>query len=164
MDANDFIAIYAAFVATGALFLEMRRWAESGPRIVVTATPEMMIFGGGQPDENDLLGVIVYNRGDIPTTITGMIIVRFEPNWFGLRQRRAQQFVVTNPQPPGHPLNVPAELKPGGQWMGFGRPRPDLMPDIQNGMYWAGVHTTARDKPYLAKIPKRKPEPTGQKI
>ena len=32
------VAIYAAIVATGALFLEIRRWVESGPRLHLTVS------------------------------------------------------------------------------------------------------------------------------
>jgi hypothetical protein len=36
MTATDFIAIYAAIVATGALLLDIRRWIESGTHLYIS--------------------------------------------------------------------------------------------------------------------------------
>jgi hypothetical protein len=47
-------SIYAAIVATGALFLEIRRWFESGPRLKVTIICPAIQVGGAQEDDRAL--------------------------------------------------------------------------------------------------------------
>jgi len=157
MNAADWIAIYAAIVATGALFLEIRRWFESGPQIHVRATPNMMVLGGSSPEEErDLLMVHAYNRGDQPTTITNMVIFEYSSRWSRWRGRPKSTFLIPHPQLTGRPPIIPAELRPGGQWSGMARTRSEITGDLQSGCFWAGVVTTDRDRPYLARIPKRK--------
>lgn len=73
MDLSDLEAgavIYAAIVATAALALEVRRWVESGPRLVLTIMSQAKAFGGPVPDENTYLHARVTNRGVMPTTLT----------------------------------------------------------------------------------------------
>ena len=160
MDASTVVAIYAAIVATGALALEVRRWFESGPKIFIRAVPNMMVVGDGV-EEKDLLAVTAYNRGDQSTTVTHMVLVEYDNLWSRLRDKRSKSYIIPNPQLSGHPPSIPKELPTGGQWMGFARSRPDVVDDIETGKFWAGVHTTSRDRAYLARIRKRKPVPKG---
>lgn len=64
------VAIYAAIVATGALFLEVRRWVEGQARLVVSATLGMATFNLPGTEGNRYLVVNVTNRGGSPTTLT----------------------------------------------------------------------------------------------
>ncbi|MFG1296674.1 hypothetical protein [Xanthobacter variabilis] len=154
MEPSSWIAIYAAVVATGALALEVRRWVESGPRIVVKASPNMMILDPlSKDEEKGVLVVTAYNRGEQSTTITHMLIVEY-PNFIArMRNRPSKSFLIPNPQVSGPPI-IPSEIKPGAQWMGVARHRPDVIPDIQTGKFWAGIVTTDRGRPYLRQIPR----------
>ena len=53
-DWQVWVAVYAAIVATGALFLEVRRWFESGPRLYLMASTNMIFVGGGADKVNPL--------------------------------------------------------------------------------------------------------------
>jgi hypothetical protein len=164
MDPETWVATYAAIVATGALFLEVRRWFESGPRVVVQPRPNMMLIGtDGDDDEEGILIVNVYNRGDASTTITGLSLYEFPSWWARYRFKASRAFFIPNPQPAGSLPIVPKELRPGGHWVGLARPRPELTGDIETGRFCAAIHCTDRDKPYLARIPKRKPESKADK-
>jgi hypothetical protein len=156
------VATYAAIVATGALFLEIRRWFESGVRLVVRVTPDMMTMGSANPehDEKDLVAVTVYNRGEVPTTLVGLSVLRYPTLLSYMRNRPSRAFVIPNPQLLGHPPNLPSESKAGSQWSGFVRHRPDVIKDLQDGTFYVAVTSTDRDKPYLVRIPKRKRKPT----
>lgn len=158
MSVADWIAIYAAIVATGALFLELRRWFESGPKLHMRATPNMMIFGNGTVEAKDLLRVTVTNRGDAPTTITNLCLLEYDSAWRRWRDKPTRSFVVPHPQLPGYPPIVPHVLKIGEQWTGLAHDRSDVTGDIQSGTMYAAVYTTDRESPYLAHIPKRKPD------
>jgi len=156
MTSTDWIAVYAAIVATGALALEVRRWFESGPRLTVQAKANMMMIDNLGKQENGLTVATVTNRGDAPTTITSLGIVEYPSYWARLRNRTTREFLVVHPSD-SHPL--PYVLAPGTHWIGIARKRPDLYGDIQTGTMWVAIGTTNRGKPYLARIPKRKPRP-----
>jgi hypothetical protein len=74
-------AIYAAFVATAALALEVRRWFETGVRLrmrLKCQTPSSSVLQCWQPAE---LVVTVSNRGDRATTITHLTVLDFSGAW-----------------------------------------------------------------------------------
>ena len=154
---EKWIAIYAAIVATGALALEVRRWFESRPRLFLHVGTNMMVISSDGNDEHNLTIVTVMNRGDAPTTITKLEVNEFA-SWCDRRRYRPNAvFLITNPQPIDARPNVPALLDAGSRWIGYIRPRPDLISDIQSGTMWVAVHTTDRDRPYLARVPPRRP-------
>ncbi|MGQ4273412.1 hypothetical protein [Terrihabitans sp. B22-R8] len=165
MNAEAWVATYAAIVATAALLLELRRWIESGPRISISVAPNMTLLGThGDPDQEGLLIVTAMNRGDTPTTVTHMAIMSFRTPWHRWRQKTSAAYLVVHPHLDGQAPNIPGDLKPGGMWVGISRPRADVTGDVQDGWHWAGIHTTARRRPFPARIPARKEEPKGEKI
>ena len=159
MKPEAWVAIYAAVVATSALLLNFKSWMDSGVKLRLSVVPDGMIIGGGpELDEKDLVILHVSNRGDAPTTVISMVI--FEVNsWYQLwRIRPAQSYVVMNPQYLGYPPNLPSELEPGKTWTGVIRRRADVIRDIRDGWHYTGIYTTTRDRPYLIRIPKTKPK------
>lgn len=68
---SDWATVYAAIVATGALFLELRRWFESGVRLRITYMLNGVIIPSANQDQLWIF-VTVSNRGDSPTTITNL--------------------------------------------------------------------------------------------
>jgi hypothetical protein len=156
MDGQTAATLYAAIVATGALALEVRRWFESGPKIHVTASPDMIMIYG-RKEVSGLLLVNVINRGHTPTTITHFAILEYPNALKRWRNDPAHSFLIPHPQPEGSPPSIPHVLEPGRQWTGVARPRPDVTGDIQTGTFWAAIYTTDRKRPYLAHI-RRKTE------
>jgi hypothetical protein len=159
------IAAYAAVVATGALFLEVRRWFESKPRLKLQVVPRGAILrGDGTPPQKGILILYVTNRGTTPTTVNTMIIYRMTSIWQRVRGRPAESFVVPNPNLDGLPLNVPFQLDANKMWTGIMKKNSDFIADIENGEYYAGVFVTHRDKAIIKKIPAYKPSlPAGAK-
>lgn len=155
MTSDNWIAIYAAIVATGALALEVRRWFESGPKLTVQATTGMVMIGNGKRGDG-LLVVTVINRGDAPTTIKSLGMIEYPNFWAWLRNRPTRAFVIADPS---QRFPLPHLLAPGAQWTGIGPDRPELTGDIQTGTMWVDVGTTDRARPYLVRIPKRRPRP-----
>ena len=158
IDAATLVAFYAAIVATGALALEIRRWFETGPKIVVRATPNMTMLDGREQTKG-ILVVNVANRGDVPTTIKNFGILEYSGFWARWRDKCSQSFIVPHPQAKGNAPIVPFVLKPGEQWMGMAHPRPEVTGDLETGTFWAAIYTSDRDKPYLGRIRKRQAVP-----
>lgn len=108
-----------------------------------------------QTRANDLQSdMLAWGRGGVPTMITTMVVLEIN-SWYQLwRVRPAAAYMIPNPQPRGHPCNVPADLDPGKKWTGFVRNRQDepKRVDFRDGWHYVGVYTTARNRPYLKRI------------
>jgi hypothetical protein len=157
MKSETWVAIYAAIVGTGALLLNFKSWLESGVKLKLRVIPDGMIIGGGpELDEKDLVILTVMNRGDASTEITSMVLLEFTSIYQRWRLRAHKSYAVTNPQHRGYPANLPSDLAPGKRWTGSIRQRPEIIPDLRTGVFYTGVYTTTRDGPYLIRIPKRK--------
>jgi hypothetical protein len=153
-DPKTWVAIYAAIVATTALFLNIRTWIESGPRLKISLIPDGLVIGGGEEfDERDLVIVTVTNRGRIPVLITNLLLWEM-PTWRSRwRKRPTRTMVVSDPQLKGYPRNIPGELAPAHIWTGVIRDRPNIVPHLRNGNFYVGVSMSYRDEPYLVHIP-----------
>lgn len=156
MKIEALLACYAAIVATAAFVLNVRSWYEKGVRLNLSLMPNAIMFTGpGEDAEKNLLALTVINRGGATTTLTHLVVLRFENTLGRLRDRPSKSFVIPNPQP-GPVPNIPFELDPGKKWMGIARRRLDVIPDIDDGKYFIGVYGTHRDRPHLIRIPEAK--------
>lgn len=153
------IAAYAALIATGALFLEVRRWFESRPKLVISLIPDGVVMGGDRRyDEKDLTIVHVVNRGTEPTTIENLILMEIPTLWRRFRRRATRSFVVLNPQLKNYPANIPSDLEPNKRWTGFIRKRQDKIDDLQTGNFYVAISASHTDRMAMKRIPKRKPK------
>jgi hypothetical protein len=154
MKPETWIAVYAAIVATAAFVLNFRTWFEKRVRLNLTLMPDAVLVGGLSEDtEKDLMAVTVVNRGGQTTTLTNLVVLRFDSAWKRWRIRPSKSYVIPNPQVGGTGV-LPSELDAGKKWTGIMRKRADVIPDIQDGTYYAGVYGTHRDRPHLIRIPK----------
>lgn len=160
MDSGQphWLAIYAAIVATSALFLNFRTWLESRPRLHLSLLADGVTIGGGPDlDEKDLIVLTVTNRGREETMVRNMMLFKMESWYQRLRVRPIKIYVISNPQLKGYPPNVPATVEPKKQWVGAIRRRnDDLGIDVHDGTYYAGIYTTHRSRPYLKRIPPKR--------
>jgi hypothetical protein len=165
MTATDWIAIYAAVVATGALLLEVRRWIESGPRLCVTMMVDPLIITPGVGvDERLALSVSVDNRGTASTTITNLCLLHYPTVFHRLLDRPRDCFVVMHPEPTGHPPNVPSVLGPGQRWTGWVRPRPDVV-NVHSGGMFVAIYANHKRRATVKRIPRKPKLPEGtQKV
>ena len=168
---NDFlewqvwVAVYAAIVATGVLFLEVRRWIESGPRLYLTASTNMLFIGGGAYDksvENSrYVSVLVLNRGSLPTTITNLCLLQYDNWWRRFRYKSSRSAVVNNPSLGWTGSGqIPYMLEPGGQWTGFIPQNAELNEWIDAGHLYAAIFTTHQDRPMTTRL-RMRPKPPG---
>jgi hypothetical protein len=163
MDASDWIAIYAAIVATGALFLEVRRWFETGVHLHLSTMPEMQMVSSSGSNDHYIV-VNVANRGDMATTITHLGLASYGSLWRRLRNNPEKQFVIPNPMPPGGAQPLPFLLEPGCHWTGLAKHNPEIRALTKKGDLWALVITTHQNGPIYCRIKNPTPikgEPLG---
>lgn len=155
------IALYAAIVATGALALELRRWRESGARLVLSISPEMIRPSSLEHRPFRYIVANVTNRGDMPTTLTHLALVDYETRWNWLRGKEVWTVVV--PRPEGGEL--PMLMEPGGQWVGAAKYGDDGELDRRRDgkRLYLMMHATHRNKPIMARVRTPNPPPTSTK-
>ncbi|WP_417278406.1 hypothetical protein [Celeribacter sp.] len=156
MDTTEWIAVYAAIVATGALALEVRRWFESGPRISLRIQPDMITVGAGLNSSDSFVVATVRNRGSAPTTLTNLAMVKYESRFYRWTRKRGQHYVVPKPDFPGSATTIPYVLEPGTQWQGFIRRNGQLFEHFEDGTVVIEVYCSDRDKPYRKRIARKK--------
>lgn len=154
MDANSWVAVYAAIVATGALALEVRRWFESGPQIKLRVQPNMVVAGSEKHREANFVIATVRNRGSVATTITTLAFVKYPSRIHQIIGRMGKNFVVPRPDLDNTPTSLPHVLVPGTQWLGFIKKEGQVIPDFEDGTVVVQVYTSDRDRPYRFRIPK----------
>ncbi|MGE0153028.1 MAG: hypothetical protein AB7R90_10440 [Reyranellaceae bacterium] len=114
---TEVIAAYAAIVATGALFLEIRRWIESGPRLRLRVMEKAQMFGVGLQDPNTYISATVTNIGALPTTLRIMAFEFYKTPWKWLLRKSTGGALVKLPGAmTGQEL--PYLLTAGTQWTG----------------------------------------------
>lgn len=154
--STSWVAVYASIVATAALLLNFRTWYEKGVRLKLSLMPDAEMFGGyGQEPEKGLMVLTVVNRGGQPTTITHMVVLRFDNWWKRIRVCSSASLIIANPQV-GASGAIPYELNSGKKWTGIARRRPDVIDHVDDGTYFIGVYASNRDRPYLIRVPKPK--------
>lgn len=140
--------IYAAIVATAALALEVRRWVESGPRLVLTIMSQAKAFGGPVLDENTYLHARVTNRGAMPTTVTNFALHSYSSRVHRLWRKSNKAAVVNAIQ--GHQL--PYVLQPGTEWAGSVVYNDELREWAETGALFIAIYYSHSSRPIQAKV------------
>ena len=152
-EPSTWVAAYGAVVATIVAGFELWRWLTSGPRLNVRMMVNPIVITPGMSGHEKLaLSVSVDNRGTASTTLTNLELHRYRTLFHRLFRRPAECFVIMHPEPTGHPPNLPSELSPGRRWVGWVRPRPDVVDVPSKGLFVA-ISTTHRNWPVLTRIP-----------
>ncbi|MDX0802475.1 hypothetical protein GOD37_26360 [Sinorhizobium medicae] len=147
---SDIAAFYAAVVATGALFLEVRRWFESGVRLRLSAN---YLYAMGTPTRHEpMIGVEVSNIGDQPTTLTSMEIRIYRSKLHKILGQHKVRAAIIDPSGIGGYLQaLPHIIEPGKLWRGGFEAESSVFRD-HPGVAYAAVHTSRRKKPFLVRL------------
>lgn len=145
MNSNqiDWIAIYAAIVATAVLIWDIVKWKRSGPRVRFSTQTGMRTVGAGGFDGRDLVSMTVVNVGDGSTTITSIGFLYYKGWWDFLRRRSTKAFVIPKPSD-SQPL--PFELRPGVVWHGLCTQDSEVEEMAKNGRLYCVVYLSHQRK------------------
>lgn len=164
MGTTDYIAIYAAIVATSALLWNIYEWITSGPRIYLTARPNavMLTDNRGQLYAYFLTGtestekeVYVFlsatNNGDKPTTISTPTFFYYK-NWVWriFRSRKPNKsFFIKNP---AIAHSIPYLLQPGSVWEGKAIQNGMIEKLAKEGLLFFALFVSHRKKPMKIRV------------
>jgi hypothetical protein len=146
MSASDYAAWWGAVIATLVFLWELFKWSRSGPRVVVSATPNMSEVSGGELHKERSIFVEAVNRGDQATVLTHLVGYVYRDWLHHLLRRKAQPFaVVMNGMGP----QLPYRLEPGARWTG-GIDQQDLLSKFGHSAYLrCGVADSMTGKQHL---------------
>ena len=151
------VAIYAAIVATGVGFLEVRRWVEERPRLSISASPNMQTINVRGTEDKTYVMVNVSSRGALPTTITNLGLLEF-PNWRQrIRRKSSRSAIITNPSLPGTAIGkLPDRFDPGSLWSGAIDQNQELDEWMHSGRLFVAIYASHSDRPVVERL---KPQP-----
>lgn len=148
---QTWVAIYAALIATGALFLEIRRWFDSRPRLALSVSKNMSTYGSLERDTRTFLILNVSNRGGVPVTITNMAVFSYKNFFQRIRDKPFKAAVMLIPSLNGS-QDIPFYLESGKHWIGAGAYDETLREFVESGTFYVGIYATSREKPYVKKV------------
>ena len=153
---TGWIALLALAISTGSLTLEIRRWFESGVKLKLTCSIDIIkVMPGKPPNLNErYILVHVSNRGDTPTTLESLTLVYQPPS----RNESLQHFVLDSSQnllrsPEGQ---LPYFLESGSRWGGMFIQNESFHRMLDEGKLYLRAHANHSDKPIKVRIRKRK--------
>ena len=126
------IAAYAAVVSTFVLGWDADKWLASGAKVDISASLNMKMFGGIEPDPKTYVSVTAYNVGDRPTTITNLGGMYFDSWWHAYVTKRKQKmaFIISQPS---QAQRIPYRFDVGDQWMGLADQTDDILKMADEG-------------------------------
>ena len=149
LSASDWAAWWGAILATIIFAWELYKWLHSGPRLRVTAHPNMQQAVGGKLENARYIVVNVTNIGDARTTITHLCLYYYRSKWAVLRNKPFERMVVVQVHL-GQPLPVP--LDAGDTWSGLIDQTEDKERMLKEGFLHCAIIEARRDKPWMSRI------------
>lgn len=156
MVQSDWVAWYAAAVATGVFFWDFYKWYSSGSKMRIKIAPSSMIVGNSdfeQGDTKKYTFFYIYNTGDRNITITTIGLVYYQ-NWFMWLMRRVAKdghMIIPNFHYTGN-RDLPHVVEVGAYWQGGMMQNEEFVKMAQNGVLFGQVWCTYKDKPISKRI------------
>jgi len=154
------IAAYAAVVSTFVLGWDAYKWLASGAKIDMSASLNMQLIGGLEPDEKTYVSVTAYNVGDRPTTITNLGGMYFESWWRAYITKRKPKiaFIINQPS---QAQRIPYRFDVGDQWMGLAEQTEDLLRMANEGYLFLILYTAQSGRGYRVRVQPKKSSQGG---
>ncbi|MCZ7566366.1 MAG: hypothetical protein M5U08_23315 [Burkholderiales bacterium] len=151
MSASEIAAWVGAATGSLALLWDIIKWSKTGPRIAVTAAPNMTGYGAAELILGNKPCVLVEacNVGDGKTTITHLVGFYYD-SWLKrlFRRKPTTSIAVLDPSPG----KVPHVLDKGERWVGMMEQNEELIRMSQDGYLFCGVYHSTSKRPVLARL------------
>jgi hypothetical protein len=145
------IAAYAAVVSTFVLGWDAYKWLASGPKIDLSASVNMKLIGGVEPDPKTYVSITAYNVGDRPTTITNLGGMLFDSWWNAyITKRKAKKAFIVNQPSQAQP--IPYRFDVGNQWMGLMDQTDDILQMAESGYLFLILYTAQSGRGHRVRI------------
>lgn len=139
MTFSDYVAFYAAIVATCAAGVSAWQVLRTRRRLKITAQPNMSaINADGSKDDKTYIVVNATNIGPTPLTITNLYYEVYSHPHMRFRNRREAAGDTNQP-------TLPAKVNPGDEWVGLIIQNDDLERYVRAGRLWVTVHSNGAE-------------------
>lgn len=115
--STEIAAWFGAIVALLVLIWDILKEARNGARLGLSAVTNMQIFDGQRLGQEHYVSVSVVNKGNLPTTVTHLMLIGYDNLFQRIRQKGSFNGAVIH-QAPGA-VQLPHVLKPGEIWQGL---------------------------------------------
>ena len=152
------IAAYAAVVSTFVLGWDAYKWLASGARVDMSASLNMEMIGGIEPDPKKYVLVTAYNVGDRPTTITNLGGMYFDSWWraYVTKRKPKMAFIISQPS---QTQRIPYRFDVGDQWMGLADQTDDILKMTDEGYLFFILYTAQSGRGHRVRVkPKKRSE------
>ncbi len=152
------IAAYAAVISTFVLGWDAYKWLASGPKINLTTSTGMKIYGGFSQDNNLYMSLTAWNVGDQPTTITNLGMVYYKSWWLAYfkRKKPSEAFIIKEPS---QNQRIPFRFEVGAQWLGLIIQTDEINQKIKNGYLFLVLYTAGGGHGSRVRVKIRQTEP-----
>lgn len=155
MDNTDYIAIYAAIVATIVLLWDIYKWLWSARlRLTGRVSTNMMILDSMNPtgSEERYIVLNVENRGGIPCTVTNVVLAHYKTGIEWIRGKPSSNAVITHSNEFGYSL--PYKLEPyGGEFRSKVLQTDELVDWGNDGYLYIGICHTMSKNTFWCRVP-----------
>lgn len=150
MSPSDIAAWWGAAIGTAVFGWDIYKWRTAGPKIEVSASPNMLQFAGdGSPSTGPYLAVEARNNGDRKTTITHVVLFWYRSKHRKLLRKQADKSFIV---PCQEPVPLPHVLEPGERWMTMTKQDGDMEGMGRTGALYAGVIHSGSKRPVLVRV------------
>jgi hypothetical protein len=151
MTTSDYIAILAIILSAGAFSLELRRWLETRPRLVLSVVPDAVILPDN--DGRQRLALFVINRGTVPTQLTSFVVYFYRSKWHRALRKPSLSAVV-NPESEDMSSQIPTFLGTNEKWTGLLCYDQRTIQARDRKQLFVGVFASHSDMPMLIRVPR----------
>lgn len=151
MTPTDVAAWFGAFTGALVLLWDVFKWVHSGPRVRVSASPNMTAYGSAIKllGTKTCIAVEASNVGQAKTTITHLVGFYYKsPLSKLLRHEPIHSFVVPDPKPG----EIPHVMDVGERWIGMMEQNAEVEELSRKGALYVGVFHSSGKRPALQRV------------
>lgn len=156
MSVGDWVATYAAVVATAVMLWDVYKWrVERKVLLDGRATPGMVAAGSAiNPitDGNRYVVVRVANQGSVPCVVTTLALMSYSSVFNYWRNRNNRAGVIVNPVSELTQCRLPYKLEPGSEFVGMILQDAELEDWTRKEVVYAAVYHSMSRLPYRMRV------------
>lgn len=134
----EFVAFYAAIIATCAAGISTWQVLRSRRRLKIHARPNMVALNEDGKRDGKYITVTAINIGPTPLTISNLLWEIYAHPHLRLGERREQGGISRQP-------DLPKVIGPGEEWTGLIIQDGEFDAQIQKGHLWVTVHSSGAE-------------------
>jgi len=144
------IALYiGAFMGVVSFGWQVFRYFKEGPKLLVRVNQHMELVNTFQgPNGDELVSISAVNVGSQTTTVTHLVILRFQSRWGRILRRKCRVAFISSPKGSG----LTYKLAVGDEWVGL-MDQKDLDDTFhKGGTVYVGVYHTFGKGPCVVRV------------